>query len=133
MNDPLDTAPDANPRVRPGQPERNKPPRPAGHAHWTKPEKQSGGGALKDASRAELTATFGTGQPPRRLSGLLRSRAYRIPDYQVKRWALLLFADRVDKAEHEVERAAGSPLTWIVAGAAMVAVAAFTARRRPRG
>lgn len=133
MNDSVENAPDGNLHVRPGEPEMKKPPRPAGHAHWTTPEKQEEGGAtLKDASRPEFTATFGTGQPPRAVSGLLRTIAYRWPDYRVKRWALLLFADRVDKVEHDVERAFAAPLTWIVAGAAGVAIATLATHARSR-
>jgi hypothetical protein len=132
MNEPLEDAPDGNPYVRPGEPEMKKPARPVGHAHWKTPEKQGGVRVLKDATRTELTATFGTGQPPRGLSGILRTYAYRIPDYEIKRWALLLFADRVDKLENDIERSAGSPATWVFLGAGSVALAAFAAHRRLR-
>lgn len=85
---------------RPGVPEYKKP-APVGHAHWEQPEQQEvHGEQLKDASRRDLTATFGTGPAPRGLSGILRRIAYRIPDYRAKRWALLLIADRIDKIEH---------------------------------
>ncbi len=49
--------------------------------------------------RDHLTPVFGTAQPPRGLSGLLRRLAYRIPTHYRRHWLLLMLADRVDVAE----------------------------------
>ncbi|HEY2514692.1 MAG TPA: hypothetical protein VGI39_27695, partial [Polyangiaceae bacterium] len=63
---------------RPGVPARGEP-HPVGSAHWLKPEGQvSAAEVTMDAQREEPTATFGTGQPPRGLSGVMRRAAYRI-------------------------------------------------------
>jgi hypothetical protein len=73
---------------------------PVANAHWTKPDRQPvSEGVIKDAGRAEFTSTFGTGQKPRGVSGALRKAAYRIPDYRVRRWLMLLIADRIDALE----------------------------------
>ena len=47
-----------------------------------------------------LTPVYSTALPPRGLSGLLRRKAYTIPDHKPQRWMLLLAADRVDVLEH---------------------------------
>jgi len=47
----------------------------------------------------DLTPVFGTSQPPRGLSGVLRSFAYRIPEHKASHWGLLLLSDRVDIIE----------------------------------
>src|SRR5579859_14753 len=91
---------DLPPDRRPGVPAQRQP-EPVGNAHWSTPERQPPRANVTiDAQRGEATATFGTGQPPRGLSGMMRRAAYRVPDYEPKRWALLLFADRVDALEH---------------------------------
>jgi len=90
---------DESPSARPGVPAQRKP-APVGRAHWVTPNVQSGTAeVVKDPQRA-FRGTFGSGERPSGLSGALRRRAYRIPDYRVKRWALLLLADRVEWAEH---------------------------------
>jgi hypothetical protein len=52
----------------------------------------------------KVTPVFGTGPQPRGLSGVMRRIAYRIPDYRIKRWLLLLLADRVDAQERALAR-----------------------------
>jgi ferritin-like metal-binding protein YciE len=50
-----------------------------------------------------LTPVFGTGPGPGySLSGVMRRLAYRLPEYQARRWMLLLAADRVDVVEHRL-------------------------------
>jgi hypothetical protein len=108
-----DVAVDASLDRRPGVPQQQSP-SPVGHAHWAEPERQPVPvGAVKDAQRPEWTATFGTGQPPKGLSGVMRRAAYRIPDYRIRRWLLLLVADRVDALEHRGRRASARPSTWM--------------------
>src|SRR3954471_18140671 len=65
----------------------------------------------------ELTPVFSTAVPPRGLSGLMRRRAYQIPEHKARRWLLLLLADRVDVWEGRVERQ-----PWLFAGAGAAAV-----------
>ena len=49
--------------------------------------------------RTGLTPVFGTTCPPRGLSGLLRRRAFRYSEGDMRHWLMLLFADRVDMVE----------------------------------
>jgi hypothetical protein len=50
--------------------------------------------------QGHLTPVFGTAQPPRGPSGVLRRAAYRIPEHRALHWLLLVVADRVDVAQH---------------------------------
>jgi len=92
--------------------------------------------ALQDPSacpliRMELNAptpVFGTAQPPRGLSGLMRRGAYRVPEHRPSHWLLLLLADRVDVAEHRAKELWWLPL--VAAPIAALAVAAVRGRRR---
>lgn len=56
----------------------------------------------KHAERETLTPVFGTAAPPHGLSGVLRARAYDIPEHKAAHFMLLLLADRVDVLEHSV-------------------------------
>lgn len=126
------TAIDLPAERRPGVPAQREP-EPMANAHWSVPEQQVPRGDVTiDGQRAEPTATFGTGQPPRGLSGVLRRAAYQIPDYEPRRWALLLFADRVDTLEDRLSELARTPVPWIALaiGAGALAYARFRPRRR---
>lgn len=57
---------------------------------------------FKNTNHEELTPVFGTAAPPRGLSGLLRAKAYAIPEHKAPHFLLLLLADRVDVVEHAV-------------------------------
>ncbi|MCP3098144.1 hypothetical protein LZ198_04540 [Myxococcus sp. K15C18031901] len=57
---------------------------------------------FKHVGRARFPPVFGTAQPPRGLSGLLRKQAYRFPDHLARHWLTLMFADRVDVWEHRL-------------------------------
>jgi hypothetical protein len=128
-----ETAVDAAFDRRPGVPEDRSPGGPAGHAHWSQPAKQPPrADVLKDAGRSELTATFGTGQPPRGVSGMLRRAAYRMPDYEARRWALLLFADRVDAFETRARELAIHPATWVAVAAAVGLAGAMRTKKKRR-
>jgi hypothetical protein len=90
---------DAPKERRPGVP-METPPRSAPGAHGLTPVRQEAHGEiLRRPDLSELTPVFGTAQPPHGLSGLIRRYAYTVPDHKPKRWAALLFADRVDVAE----------------------------------
>ena len=53
----------------------------------------------KSTEHGQLTPVFGTSCPPRGLSGALRDIAYRWSEGRLRRWLLLLVADRVDVVE----------------------------------
>ncbi len=132
FNESFAIAIDAPAQRRPGVPAEREP-EPVANAHWVEPDKQPRhAGVVMDASRSEPTATFGTGQRPRGVSGLLRRAAYRVPDYQPQRWLLLMVADRVDSMESSFGRLAAHPATWAAAAGVAGLWAATRARRRAR-
>lgn len=94
---------DAAAETRPGVPRVRLGPPDAG-AHWVRPEQQRGTPVLARAGLREATPVFGTAQPARGLSGLVRRAAYRLPEHRAARWALLLLGDRVDVLEHRLAR-----------------------------
>jgi len=50
-----------------------------------------------------LTPVFGTAQPPSGLSGVMRKFAYKkFSEGRALHWLILLYADRVDAAEHHI-------------------------------
>lgn len=55
---------------------------------------------LKSVERPNVSAVFGTPEPPRGLSGMIRRQAYKYPENQYKRWLPLVLADRVDVVEN---------------------------------
>jgi hypothetical protein len=57
----------------------------------------------KSTEHGQMPPVFGTSCPPRGLSGLLRSFAYRFSEGRLARWMTLMFADRVDVVEGIVE------------------------------
>lgn len=93
------TAADQNPADRPGVPQELDPPAPLGNAHWLRPDQQQSEDDPVVGHGRPLTPVYSIANPPRALSGLMRRLAYRMPDYQVRRWALLVVADRVDVLE----------------------------------
>jgi hypothetical protein len=75
-----------------------------------------------------LTPVFGATIAPRGLSGMLRRRAYRIPEHHAGRWMLLLLGDRVDVWESRVLR---HPILALAAlGGLVLAGAKLRAARR---
>ncbi len=101
---------DAAAGTRPGVPRERAPQ--GGAAWWDRPPQQQGTGALSRQGLRAATPVFGTAQPPRRLSGVLRRAAYRLPEHRSGRWVLLLAGDRLDVLEHRLARAA-----WLVPAA----------------
>ncbi|WP_338869132.1 hypothetical protein [Myxococcus stipitatus] len=88
----------------------------------------SGVRVFKHAGRARLPPVYGTAQPPRWLSGLLRRAAYRIPDHRARHWMLLLVADRVDVWEHRLARG----LPWMLPAMGVLAVTGVAWRKWAR-
>ncbi|MGE2736842.1 hypothetical protein [Mycolicibacterium vaccae] len=73
-------------------------------AHWEFPERQP---ELRLRERSIehrfLTPVFGTAQPLRGLSGLVRRVAYRrFSEGRAAHWLMLLYADRIDVAEQRL-------------------------------
>ena len=54
---------------------------------------------LKSIERPNVSAVFGTPEPPSGLSGMIRRQAYKYSENEYKRWLPLVFADRVDVVE----------------------------------
>ena len=101
---------DAAPQTRPGVPMEAEPPHVSGGSHWERPpEQEARTKVFHRPGLDRLTPVFGTAQPPRGLSGLMRGIAYGIPDHRARRWALLLAADRVDVVESRVAELVASP------------------------
>jgi hypothetical protein len=91
---------DSDPADRPSVPKERFDLGPTG-AHWEFPERQE---ELTPRERsiehAMLTPVFGTAQPLKGLSGLIRRRAYdRYSEGQLAHWLLLVLGDRVDAVE----------------------------------
>ena len=116
--EPFDAAPDgvdahgvdASPERRPGVPMTAEP-RPAAGAHWRRPERQRGSeDHPHHAGLERATPVVGTAQPLRGVSGLIRRRAYRIPEHYARHWALLMLADRVDVLEDRLGGTLGTRL-----------------------
>lgn len=101
---------DEAPERRPGVPMEAEP-HPAEGARGERPARQHPRvTVLRRRGLAELTPVFGTAQPPRGLSGLLRRGAYRIPEHRARHWLMLMAADRVDVLEDRLGHALGRPL-----------------------
>jgi len=120
-------APDRDPQVRPGVP--MIPERPAALTPTEPARQKATVPVLVSVDVGELTPVFSTAVPPRGLSGLMRRRAYAIPEHQARRWLMLLVADRVDVWENRVRER-----PWVYAGlaAGVVALAMAPAALRPR-
>jgi hypothetical protein len=100
------------PEVRPGVPKAE----PDGSRAEGEGEPIHQAGAEHHLRRAELevpTPVFGTAQPPHGLSGLLRRRAYDVPERHARHWMLLILADRVDVLEDRLGSALAGPLEAI--------------------
>ncbi|HVT06653.1 MAG TPA: hypothetical protein VHO67_04310 [Polyangia bacterium] len=97
-------AADADPSSRPGVPMY----KPSGtSSEIVRPpleQQQSDVEVLVGRDIGQLTPVYGTCQPPRGLSGILRRAGYKIPEHKAGRWMTLLLADRVDVWESRVRR-----------------------------
>lgn len=82
----------------------------------------------KHAGRKKMPPVYGTAQPPKGLSGVLRKAAYSYPDHWARHWMVLLLADRVDVWEHRLRRS----LPWGIPAAAALLVAGLTWRKVSR-
>ncbi|GAA2725373.1 hypothetical protein [Cellulomonas aerilata] len=91
---------DLDPRDRPSVPREVFSPGTTG-AHWDLPEQQPElWPRERSIEHSRLTPVFGTAQPPKALSGVLRKYAYRrFSEGRAAHWLILIAADRVDAVE----------------------------------
>jgi hypothetical protein len=105
---------DAEGERRPGVPAEFKPPRPTGSPPYNYPPEQATAPKPLVGPLRALTPVYSTATPVRGLSGWLRKRAYRQPDYHARRWLMLMAADRVDALEHGHRRRYAAMTTMAV-------------------
>ncbi|MDX2000981.1 MAG: hypothetical protein SFW35_00985 [Chitinophagales bacterium] len=71
---------------------------------WERPPQQEAAvEVLHSNERPSVSAVFGTPQPPRGLSGVIRRYAFRYSEGSWGHWIPLLLADRVDEMEGIVD------------------------------
>ncbi len=120
---------DLRPERRPGVPMERVPPQPLQGTHWRQPTQQAARVRVtKRMELAKLTPVFGTAQPPKGVSGLIRWLAYGVPEHHPRHWMLLLAADRIDVVGHRLGRVA----KWLPLALPAVAVLGFTMAQRRR-
>ena len=61
-------------------------------------------GQVQRVGLRKMTPVFGTGQPLRGVSGLIRRLAYSVRETKARHWMILLLADRVDVLEHRIAK-----------------------------
>jgi hypothetical protein len=91
---------DLDPADRPSHPKLRYAPEATG-AHWEFPERQPEKRPReRSIEHAFVTPVFGTAQPPKGLSGVIRKFSYaRFSEGRLAHWLLLVAADRVDAWE----------------------------------
>lgn len=94
---------DSDPADRPSVPKERFDLPPTG-AHWEFPERQEEHAPReRSIEHAMLTPVFGTAQPLKGLSGVIRRRAYdRYSEGRLAHWLLLVLGDRVDAVENHL-------------------------------
>lgn len=145
---------DLDPAARPAVPMERTPPRFI-QPHYEQPEQQPVTvKVFHSTERPGLTPVFGTSAPPSGVSGLIRKGAYRFSENDLRRWLMLLFADRVNVVEGIIEDLAhghvpnlftemGGPAEWrynrkgfirkaVIAGAVLGVMLYLNERRRRR-
>ncbi|CAH0261421.1 hypothetical protein SRABI118_03231 [Massilia sp. Bi118] len=144
---------DLDRKNRPAVPMERTPPRFI-HAHEGKlPQQPETVEILTSTERPGITPIFGTVQPPKGLSGMLRRLAFRWSENDMRHWLILLAADRVNVVEGIGEDLAKGKVPNVLAemgiksewehnkaglvkkaaiGAAVVGTAVYLMRRRDR-
>jgi hypothetical protein len=121
---------DLDPANRPAVPKERTPPR-LENVHWTRPEQQASDVlVLHSTERPGITPVFGTSVPPSGLSGVLRKRAFRRSENDVRHWMMLMLADRVNVVEGLFADLRQAPRGKQVASAAVVVLAGWWLLRR---
>jgi hypothetical protein len=78
-----------------------------------------------------LTPVYGTVQPPKGLSGLIRRAAYGIPDNRMSHWMMLMLGDRIDVIENDLSDLVTRPtLGLFITLGAVVASITYLQRRK---
>jgi len=91
---------DADPQNDPTYPYRIRDTDPGSRADWERPPLQSEGPEiLQSIEHIRRPAVFGTANPPRGLSGMLRRAAFRWSESNWLHWLLLMGADRLNVVE----------------------------------
>lgn len=89
---------------RPAYPKERMPARLDPPVRWDEPEAQVRHvEILRSTERPVMTPVFGSGQPPRGVSGGIRRFAFGYSENDLRHWLLLLLADRVDVGEGLVQ------------------------------
>lgn len=129
---------DRDPAQRPAVPMERTPPRLDG-LHWDEPEPQPATvEVLHSIERPGLTPVFGTSVPPSGLSGIIRRRAFRHSENNLRHWLMLLAADRINVVEGLVDDVRqsrwGRRMTHpaVLGGIAVLGAAWLLHRRRSR-
>jgi hypothetical protein len=89
---------DLDRKDRPAVPMERTPPRfihPPSHI----PQQMQNVEVFVSPERPGITPIFGTAQPPRGLSGMIRRLAYKLTENDIRHWLLLYAADRVNAVE----------------------------------
>jgi hypothetical protein len=123
---------DLDRRNRPAVPMERTPPRLEG-VHWDEPERQPQHiEILQSIEYPERTPVFGTSVPPSGLSGVIRRRAFRHSENDMRHWMMLLMADRVNAAEGIVDDLRRNPASHpvVLAGAVGLVGAYWLYRQR---
>jgi hypothetical protein len=90
---------DLDRKDRPGVPMERTPPRFI-HPHEGPIEQQREDvEVLVSTERPGITPLFGTAQPPKGLSGMIRRAAFKLSENDIRHWLMLLVADRVNMVE----------------------------------
>ncbi|QBE61622.1 hypothetical protein [Pseudoduganella lutea] len=93
---------DLDRKNRPGVPMERTPPRI--DAPLTQPEQQPQHvEVLLSPERPHMTPLFGSPNPPRGVSGMVRRAAFKETENDIRHWLLLMLADRIDVVEGLVE------------------------------
>ena len=94
---------DLDHKNRPAVPMERTPPRFTPANMQTPPPQPQRVEKLVSKERPGITPIFGTAQPPRGVSGMLRRIAFKFTENDIRHWLILLGADRVNVVEGIVE------------------------------
>lgn len=91
---------DADPKNDPTYPMRKRENDDHNGYNWDRPTQQPIDiEVLHSIERPNVTAVFGTSQPPKGLSGMIRRQAFKYGEGSFAHWIPLILADRVDVVE----------------------------------
>ena len=96
---------DLDPANRPAYPKERTPPRLEG-VHWHDIPAQANPRGIEvfhSTERPGLTPVWGSSRGPRGLSGVIRRYGYHFSENDLRRWFILMLADRIDVGEGLVE------------------------------